>query len=357
METSPANLTHDYDVIVIGAGPAGCESALAAAGEGACTLCLAISLDNVGFPPANPIIAEGPEDRRLALLAELRSLGGSLPKLLSREIIARELPGGMLVADRRNLGLAYKELLETTDGLEPRQALVTDLETAGGAWRVATRLGEVFHAPAVVVAAGTFLMGRVEDGKGGGRLGEIPADSLARSLMSLGHKLVSVSAVNMPRLDRNSLAVEDGSPRSGDYLFVPDGSQLAEQYMFGPFIQGSFSSQLADIRKITGQPGAWVTRPSWSMTCLTLAAGQVDQRLEAAALPGLFFAGRAAGTCNYSEAAASGRVAGAGAADSAASRGRRPLLTSDHNHISELCERIARQEDRPVTVRIEGPGC
>lgn len=361
MKVSPRQQPLEYDVIVIGGGPAGCEASLAAASAGARTLCLTINLDTVGFPPANPIIAFGPDDKRLELLSELGTLGGCLPVLLSRESVASTLPSGMLVTDRRNLGLAFKEMLETTEHLHLRQALVTSISIGDDVgWRIEARLGESFTAPAVVVAAGTFLHGEIDDGGNkvfGGQLGLIPADSMARSLRDLGIEMVKIRATNMPRLASGSVPAGQGIIHAGDYLLMPDGSQLGEQYMFGPNINGSRTEQLSAIRKVAGLDSAWMTRSAWSVTSLALTAGQVDESLEVAGKSGLFFAGRAAACCNYTEAASTGLVAGAGAAGLALGKNRRTSLINDTIYVSKLCALISQEEQRPVTVRTSGPGC
>lgn len=359
MNELPDNAPQDFDVIVIGAGPGGCEAALAAAHSGAAALCLTINLDTVGFPPANPIIAEDADDPRLELLEEISALGGALPHLLSRETVARTLAGGTLVADRRNLGLAYKELLEETNNVFPRQTLVTDLERTNTSWKIQTRLGELFKAPAVIIAAGTFLEGKVDDGGtiiDGGRMGEIPANALARSLEAQGIGMSRLKAANMPRLDRKTLPGDEEVFAVNDYRLLPDGSQLDESYMFGPYITGTREEQLVTVAGITGTDDAWMTRAAYSVTSLALDGNQVDSRLEARAQPGLFFVGRAAGCCNYTEAAATGLVAGSQAA-AAALKQERGKLTNDMILVSRLCEAVAHQESRPVTIRIDGPGC
>lgn len=341
-----------FDTIVIGAGPAGCEAAVASAGQGCRTLCLAINLDNIGFPPANPILAEGADDRRHELLADLRELGGALPVLLSQESVSRSLADGTLLADRRNLGLAYKELLETTPEVFPRQGLATSLERSDGGWLVTTRLGESFTSASVVVAAGTFLGGEVDDGGNkvaGGRLGEIPANSLAMSLRDIGIAMVRIGAVNMPRMAAATLPLVDDSLLAGAYRFLPDGAQLSEQYMHGPYIRGARAEQLDAVRDLTGIADAWMTRAAYDITCLALAGGQVDRQLEAVGLPGLYFAGRSAGSCNYTEAAVTGLVAGSAATSHELIK--YPVL------VTKLCEAIASQKSRPVTIRIDGPGC
>ena len=181
--------TH-FDVAVIGAGPAGCEAALAAAREGAHTLCLTINLDMIGYPPATPVLVDGRDDRRQALLSELADLGGQLPALLRRGGIAGTdgVEGRMLV-DRRKLGLRWKELLENEAGVVLRQALVTDLERPGASWGLTTKLGESFTAAAVVIAAGTLLKGRVVEAgrkRTGGSWAERPAKTVAKNRPKVG---------------------------------------------------------------------------------------------------------------------------------------------------------------------------
>lgn len=360
MDESTENPARHFDTIVIGAGPAGCEAAVAAAGAGARTLCLAINLDNVGFPPANPIIAEGAGDRRHDLLAELRELGGALPGLLARESVGRELADGTLLADRRNLGLAYKQLVESTPGSFPRQGLATGIERSDDGWLVETRLGERFSTASVVIAAGTFLQGEVDDGGkrvAGGRMGEIPANSLAESLQEIGVRMVRISAVNMPRVSAAALPLADGSFQAGGYRFLPDGGQLSEQYMHGPYLRGARAAQLDAIRDLTGIADAWMTRGAYGVSCLALAGSQVNGNLEAVGHPGLFFAGRSAGSCNYTEAAVTGWVAGTGAAGCATNATAKTLLINKPKYVAMLCDAIAEQDSRPTTIRIEGPGC
>ena len=144
-ESDEITIPH-FDVAVIGAGPAGCEAAIAAARAGADTLCLTINLDMIGYPPATPVLVDDDEDRRHLLLAELGELGGQLPGLLHPGILSGgDGVKGRVAIDRRKLGLAWKEMLENENGLVTRQALVTNLEALDGAWMISTRLGETLH--------------------------------------------------------------------------------------------------------------------------------------------------------------------------------------------------------------------
>lgn len=354
--------SQDYDVAVVGAGPSGCEAALAAAQAGATVLCLTINLDMVGYPPATPVIAETRDDRRHALLDELKALGGRFPELLeNRDVATIDDISGRLLVDRRLLGLAWKEMIEHAEGLALRQALVTHLEPRGRCWHISTSLAEDFTASSVVVAAGTFLNGRIIDADAaipGGRWAEIPSNSLAKSLNDLGTELTEIWARTSPRL--SSRGIEQTSAAE-DRPFR-DGVQLDELYAFGLETEGNRIRQLDGLHENDGLERAWITRASYTVLHEVLAAEQVGENLESARLPGLFFAGRAAGSCNYTEAAILGLIAGQGAALRASpplNRGETALPHfAEQPLLSSLLNRIAHKKIRPVTVRIDtGSGC
>ncbi|MHB8858479.1 MAG: FAD-dependent oxidoreductase [Thermoleophilia bacterium] len=397
---------NDFDVAVIGAGPAGCEAALAAARAGARTLCLTINLDMVGFPPASPVLVDDLQDRRGRLLAELESLGGQLPVILGTAdngavaiapggfdtdaVAGTDNVEGRILVDRRRLGLAWKELLEHHDGVFLRQALVTELEPCTGGWKLTSRLGEEFAAVTVVVAAGTFLNGCVieaDEVSPGGRWAEIPSNSLPKYLQMMGLELVEVTGRTSPRVSARGLEAllsggEPGSRISSESRLRRDGSQLDEFLAFGFETPGDRGSQLEGLRKNDGFADAWITRACYAVRHDVLASGQVGTDLEVADArgQGIFFAGRAAGCCNYSEAAVLGFLAGrsaasralndvdrlpagaagetAGAAGRAADASTPPVLTDEHRLVTALLDRIVNKKIRPVTVRIDDEtGC
>lgn len=356
MAASSKKAADPYDIIVAGAGPAGCEAALASGLSGARTLCLTINLDTTGFPPGSPVLVDGVHDKRSQLLEILHNSGIFLSQLLLHDNVhARSMDPptqkGQILIDRRELGLAYKEMLESSANVEPRQALITSIEPDSGGYMVTTRLGERFRAACVVIAAGSFLKGEVTDSVGtvpGGRRCEIPSNALALSLQSMGIQFCEVHAASASRFDARSIAaISAGSgPRRAN--LPADGSQLNEIY--GAGVDSTADEPVVYCEAAAASVGEpWVTRNQYYVRHLTLSAGQVNPSLESPNHPGLFFAGRVAGCSSYVEAAATGLIAGQNACQRAT--GKEPdELPAGHAIASQLCEAIATKKSRPVSV-------
>jgi len=221
--------TARYDVIVIGAGHAGCEAALAAARSGSRTLILTPNLDRVGFMPCNPSIG-GPAKGHL--VREVDALGGEMGRAIDRtaiQIRTLNTSNGPAVqalraqADKSLYQMAMKEALERQHGLAISQELVVDveLEPYGFTTRVRavrTEQGSRYLAGAVVVTAGTFLRGRMIAGDWratGGRAGDVAAVSLASSLHDLGLRLRRLKTGTPPRVDARTIDFSQTDLQSG----------------------------------------------------------------------------------------------------------------------------------------------
>ncbi|MEE8173733.1 MAG: tRNA uridine-5-carboxymethylaminomethyl(34) synthesis enzyme MnmG [Dehalococcoidia bacterium] len=210
-----------YDVIVIGAGHAGCEAALAAARMGSRTLLLTMNLDNVALMPCNPSIG-GPAKGHL--VREIDALGGEMARNIDQTFIQiRMLNTGKgpavqalrAQADRKLYGLHMKHTLERQQNLDLKQALVEELvkgkDEEGSSLPgllVRTNTGQAYHGKCAVLTTGTSLAGRVIIGDTSypaGRAGEFPALGLSQSLRDLGFTLGRLKTGTPPRVDARTI--------------------------------------------------------------------------------------------------------------------------------------------------------
>lgn len=227
-----------YDVIVIGAGHAGIEAALASARLGVKTAVFTINLDWVGNMPCNPSIGGTSKGH---LVREIDALGGEMGKAADKySLQSRMLNMGKGPAvhslraqiDRREYSAGMKHTLELTDNLEIRQGEIVNLYKDGDEWVAVTKLEAVFRARAVILATGTFLGGRVYIGDvsySSGPDGMFPANYLSKALYKLNIPLRRFKTGTPSRVNRKSIDFSELDVQEGDKLTVPFSFETKER--------------------------------------------------------------------------------------------------------------------------------
>lgn len=236
-------LTEEYDIVVVGAGHAGCEAALAAARLGFETIMFTVSIDSIALMPCNPNIGGSSKGH---LVRELDALGGEMGKNIDKTFIQSRMLNtskGPAVhslraqADKQDYSREMRRTLENTDHLTIRQAEVAELIVEDGQIRgVRTFSGARYLARAVVLATGTYLKARCIYGEVSnytGPNGLMAANHLSDSLASLGITIRRFKTGTPARVDKRSL----------------DFSKMKEQKGDVPIVPFSFSTDPASIQK------------------------------------------------------------------------------------------------------------
>lgn len=215
-----------YDVIVAGAGHAGCEAALAAARMGCSTLLLTINLDAVALMSCNPAIGGQAKGH---IVREIDALGGEMGKNIDatgiqfRILNMRKGPAvraSRAQADKQLYRLRMKSILEHQDNLDLKQAEVTRLVIGGGkVVGVETRAGIKFSGQTVILTTGTFMKGLIHIGLTnypGGRAGDLPSVGLSDNLRELGFEIGRLKTGTPARLDGRTIDFSRLEPQYGD---------------------------------------------------------------------------------------------------------------------------------------------
>lgn len=215
-----------YDVIVIGAGHAGCEAALASARLGAKTLVATLNLDNIALMPCNPAVG-GPGKSHL--VREIDALGGEMAVNTDKTCIQmRMLNTGKGPAvyslraqsDKKMYQMAMTDVLENQENLDVKQLMVTELLVEDGAVSgICTEMGEIYRASCIILATGTYLKGKIITGEcvySGGPMGQRSAEALSASLIKAGLTLMRFKTGTPARVDRRTLRTEKMTVQHGD---------------------------------------------------------------------------------------------------------------------------------------------
>ena len=216
----------EYDVIVVGAGHAGCEAALAAARLGMKTAIFSISLEAIANMPCNPHIGGSSKGH---LVREIDALGGEMGKNIDKTMIQIKMLNtskGPAVhslraqADRKRYQAEMKHTLEKQENLDVKQGEIVDIQVENGKVKaVKTDMGAVYQVKALILATGTYLKGKIfvgEYSKESGPDGVAAANKLSDCLKGLGIELIRFKTGTPARINRRSIDFSKMEVQKGD---------------------------------------------------------------------------------------------------------------------------------------------
>jgi len=250
-----------YDVIVIGAGHAGCEAALAGARMGCTTLLLTIDMDKIAAMPCSPSIGGMAKGQ---LVKEIDALGGEMAKISDssaiqyRTLNTRKGPAVQSTRtqnDKAMYSRHMKAVLEKTPNLDLKQGMAQELILENNQVKgIIDQTGFEYFARALVIATGTFLRGTIHIGASkiqAGRAGEFASNGLARSLEKIGLRMGRMKTGTPPRLHGDSIDFSQFNIHGSDTLPKPFSFSTTEiiNPMLPSFMGNTNASTHEIIRK------------------------------------------------------------------------------------------------------------
>ena len=221
----------EYDIVVIGAGHAGCEAALAAARLGMKTAIFSISLEAVANMPCNPHIGGSSKGH---LVREIDALGGEMGKNIDKTMIQIKMLNtskGPAVhslraqADRKRYQMEMKHTLEKQENLDLKQAEIVDIKLENNKVKsIQTYVGEIYNVKSIIVATCTYLKGKIfiwDYSKESGPDGVFPANKLSECLKGLGVNLVRFKTGTPARINKKSIDFSKMEVQKGDVDIIP----------------------------------------------------------------------------------------------------------------------------------------
>lgn len=226
------NLEEQYDIVVVGAGHAGCEAALACARLGLETICFTVSMDSVALMPCNPNVGGSSKGH---LVREIDALGGEMGKNIDKTYLQSKMLNqskGPAVhslraqADKKMYSISMTQVMGNTKNLTLRQGEVTEILVSedGKIEGVKTYSGAVYHAKAVVLTTGTYLKARCIYGDVSthtGPNGLQAANYLTDSLKAHGIQMRRFKTGTPARIDKNTIDFSKMKEQFGDEHIVP----------------------------------------------------------------------------------------------------------------------------------------
>lgn len=232
-----------YDVIVVGAGHAGCEAALATARMGLKTALFTINLDTVGKMPCNPAIGGIAKGH---LVREIDALGGEMGKNTDKTSIQFKMLNigkGPAVwapraqADKKQYSVEMRHVVEKQENLDLRQGMIEEIVIQHNHIEgVKTNSGTIYKSKIVMITTGTFLKGLCHIGESSfaaGRSGEFPSYGLSDSLRKIGFELLRLKTGTPPRInarsiDYSKIQIQEGDPEPYQFSHFPVEKRLAQ---------------------------------------------------------------------------------------------------------------------------------